>query len=532
MTDNNSLAPPVVVAASMRTSQIFLIMLALLHGALILFLTLKSPPNLYNSPDEAANAFFASGITSDSHLARPAPRPELPSSVVPRGIRRSGDTLIPVGFVSVPVFLGLIAKIVGTQGLPILLAGVSVLSLFAWYSFVRTLFGRALALLAAALLTLHPMVIYWNARPFMPNALFIAFVIFTLFFASRLIRVPGVKRRVTSIFLGIFWGLTVAFRPQEGLWLLAIPLTFFLVRILRRRLAWTFFVPGALIPLGALLVFQRLLYGGVLRTGYHLTSPSASSLHLIQNIIFPFGFDLPRVGEVALYYLGVMIWWFAGLWILGIVLALKKGDRLRRRVRIAALISLGLASWLLFYYGSFEFYDRFDQVTISLGTSFTRYFLPFYVASTIPAAYALLFLRKRLGAFIMCAVIFFVTLASIQLAVFATDESLTAILATLRQNGELKTKLLQVTPADAIIFTERSDKIFYPDREVVTVFRSPKFDQPRFAELYPFNLYYETIADKDVIALENQKFWGPHGLKAVDMIDLGYRHSLYKLIRI
>ncbi len=556
--NTNNLAPPIGTAAGMRLSQILLIVLALLHGALILFVTHASPPGMYNSPDEAANAFFASGVAEDGHLARPVVRPELPTSVVPRGINRRSNTLIPVGFVSVPIFLGVIAKVVTTNGLPIFLAALSVLSLFAWYSFVRTLFGRALALLATVLLTLHPMLIYWGARPFMPNALFMSFVFFTLFFVGRLSRAPGAppargvslqssgiafekpvyalaesKRRTSSAFLGFCWGIAVALRPQEGIWLLSIPAAFLFIHMLRRRLSWTLAIISAFIPLGGLLLLQRMLYGGVLRSGYHLTSPLVSPLHLVQNLIFPFGFHIERAATVALWYLGIIIWWYAILWIAGIILGMRDtADPIQKRVQVAGLVSIALALWFLFYYGSFEFYDRFDHSVVSLGTSFTRYFLPFYAASTIPAAYALLRLRKYAGAFAVCAVIFFIAIFSVHLTVFATDESFVSILSVLRQNQEVKANMLKETPADAIILTERADKIFYPEREVITVFRNPKFDQPRFEELYPFNLYYETIADKDVVAAENQKFWEPHGLRAVSPMDLGYRHTLYKLTRI
>ena len=57
-----------------------------------------------------------------------------------------------------------------------------------------------------------------------------------------------------------------------------------------------------------------------------------------------------------------------------------------------------------------------------------------------------------------------------------------------------------------------------------------KFHQPDFEALYGLNLYYETIADEDFVAFENERFWGPHHLRAVDPVDIGYRHKLYKLV--
>ena len=95
------------------------------------------------------------------------------------------------------------------------------------------------------------------------------------------------------------------------------------------------------------------------------------------------------------------------------------------------------------------------------------------------------------------------------------------------RNLEIRARALEILPEDAVVLTDRSDKIFFPYREVVTRFR--KFHQPDFEELYGLNLYYETIAAQEVVDFENERYWGPHYLRATDPVDLGYRHTLYKL---
>ena len=548
--NSNVLQRPLIVGVSARLPKILLTIIALSHGVLILFLALNTPADFYNAPDEAANAMFARGIKEEGQLIRPITRPDLPSSVVPRGVHRTRQGLIPVGVVSVPIILGSLAKVAGIKGVPFVIALFCSLGILAWYHFLRPLFGNKLAIIASQILALHPFVLYWGGRPFMPNALFLSLLLISLFFLSRVLWPTGpsrssteavvfekpfsvepmFRRRASSCMFGFFLGLAIAVRPQEGVWVILIPLILLLRPSLRRFLAWQFFIPAFLLPIGSLLVAQTTLYGAPLQTGYHLTPAASSPLHLIQALLFPFGFNAERVATVAYAYLFKIVWPFAGLTAIGILsLLLKKNGVVGERLRKAATFTLLLGLWLLFYYGSFEFYDRFDHNPVSIGNSFGRYFLPLYVLSSIFIASALLMIRKYVGRFITVMVVCGITVFSLALVFWGSDESFARIAGVSRENREIKTAILEATPLDAIILTDRADKILYPEREVVTVFRSAKFSQSRFEELYTYSLYYDTIASPEVVAIENEKFWGPHGLRAIEPVPVGYRHTLYRL---
>lgn len=547
----NVLQGPLAVGVGARLPKILLTIVALFHTVLLLFLSLNTPADFYNSPDEAANASFTRGIKENGQITLPSSSADLPSSVVPRGIHRTEQGLVPVGMVSVPLILGSLAKVVGTKGVPFVIALLGGLGIIAWYHFLRPLFGSRLALVSGQILALHPFVLYWGARPFMPNALFLALLLIALFFLGRVLwptssargstenRIifeksfaiePVLRRRASSCMFGLCLGLAIAVRPQEGVWISLIPLALLLRGSLRRLISWSLFIPAFLLPIGSLLLAQATLYGAPLQTGYHLTPPSASPLHFIQALLFPFGFDGARIGSVAYYYLFEIIWPFAILAFLGIVSFLfKKNGVVGARLRQAAFVTLMLTLWLLFYYGSFEFYDRFDHGFVSMGSSFSRYFLPLYVLSSIFIASALLAIRKYAGRLIGAIVVCAMTVFSLAIVFWGSDESFARIAVVARENQEIKANVLSATPPEAIILTDRSDKIFYPSRSVVTVFRSAKFSQSRFEELFPYLLYYDTIASPEVVAVENEKFWGPHGLKAIEPVDLGYRHTLYKL---
>ena len=286
----HTLEPPLAVAAGSRISKIILGLIAVMHGALLLYLPLNSPKDLYNSPDELAAVFFAEGLAEDGHLARRVLHDGLPSSVTPRSMLRADDAFVPVGFVSFPVLLGGLTAILGSTGALLALALLSALSLLAWYGFLRVIFGERLGFISTLITAFHPFVLYWSARPLMPNGWFLAFVFFALYFISRLFRAPqiavpqseavqlerptagqsGYRRFIYSAAAGLSLGLTVTLRPQEGLWLLGIPLYIAAVKSLRRKISPAFLLTALGVPILALLLLQNYLYGSPPWTRRHL----------------------------------------------------------------------------------------------------------------------------------------------------------------------------------------------------------------------------------------------------------------------
>lgn len=544
----NHLQEPLALTAVKRLPFVLLTLVLTVHAVLLLFVTLSAPRGLYNSPDEMATAFFAQGFAADGHLARPVVQQGLPSQVAPRGVLRANDTFIPVGFASVPVVVGLLTKAFGLRGAMVFISFLSTLALAAWFGFLRRIFGIRLAFLATMLTAAHPAVLYWGARPLVPNILFLSCVLFALFFIGRVVsgkarallsvdetelaapptEEPKTRMRFFSFLGGLTLGIAVALRPHEGMWLALIPAGVLMFRRLRQKISWALFLLPALLPLGGLLVLQNELYGTPLRTGYHLTPAGLSVLALVRRLIAPFGIDLAHIGNTSYHYMLEFGWWIIVLALVGIFLvALKRNGQLTRRLRLIALAAGALAIWFLIFYGSFEVPDRFDRAPASIGTSFTRYFLPLYVLTVPFAAYALFALRRRLGRVVVAALVPLAVILSLRVVWWGSDESVLRIVAVLNENKALRERMLEVLPSDAAVFTDRFDKILFPHREVVAGFR--KFHQPDFEALYELNLYYETIADEDFVAFENEKFWGPHRLKAVDPVGLGYRHKLYKL---
>lgn len=543
---SHTLEPPLVAAAGPRISKIILGLIVVLYGALLLYLPINSSGNLYNSPDEMAVAFFAQGLAQDGHLARTVSRPGLPSPVTPRSILRTNDTFVPVGFVSFPVLFGGFVALLSFKGALGVLAILGALSLLAWYGFLRSIFGAKIALLSVMLTAMHPFVLYWAARPLVPNAWFISLIFLGLYFLSRALKVsfqtlpqggvhfetplarqPKTNRILYAALSGLTLGLALSLRPQEGIWLIIVPLYLLAVPRLRKRISLLIFLIFAAIPTSGLLLLQKSLYGSIFNTGYNLTPLSAGGWSNILNVIAPFGVNFKRIGAVILNYWIYLNDWFIVLVILGLgFIGLRQDGRLLKRLRLWGLALALAALWLIIFYGSFEVRDRVDTLP-SIGTSFTRYFLPFYVLTIPLAAYGLFRLRSRFGKMLLTLIVPVGVILSLQLVFWSTDESLVRIPRVLAENNALRERLLKVLPEDAVVLTDRADKILFPYREVVGGFR--KFNQPDFEQLYGLNLYYETIADKQVVDFENEFYWGPHRLRAVDGVDLVYRHTLYRL---
>ncbi|MBI2551942.1 glycosyltransferase family 39 protein [Candidatus Uhrbacteria bacterium] len=546
----STLEPPLVSAGSGRISKAAVILVALAHSAFIFFVSLSFPRGIYNSPDEAANALFARQMQQATSVRVPTLIKDAPAFVAPRSIKRAGNTFIPVGFISFPTLFGILAKALGTTGTLALTAILSGLTVGAWYGFIRRIFGATIGLFSAILYGLHPAVLYWGARPFYPHALFISTTILALYFLGRTVRLrhergaadqeilkenptasqPLVKKRAASFLAGLMAGVAVTLRPTEGLWLAPVFFAVFALRALRRRVALIPLALGGLFPIFAILALQNRLYGSPFKTGYPELFQPKNLADTVSILVTPFGFDLARTAQVGWEYLARLFWWYALLIVIGVAALFLRKSTTARRMRWWGLGVLLLTLFFLQFYGSWLLRDRLDLLP-SLGTSFTRYFLPLYLLTTPLAAYGLRVIQfRRFGKILaVCAGIFFLFFSARTL-LWSSDENLVELNAVLRENIKVREHILSLTPADSIILTDRADKIIFPSREVVARFRDLTAEQ--FRELRPYPLYYETILNEMDVAKENEQFWRRAGLYAADMILLPGRHRLYKLVKL
>lgn len=548
MASRGILEPPVLTPFGQRLTKTLVAIVALSFGVFLFFLSGGLPAGIYNSPDETANFFLIAQMQKETNLRALVRIPGAPNFVAPRSLRRQEETFVPVGFLGFPVLAGLLAKIITLRGLAIFNAVLGAGMILAWAGFCRRLFGSTVGILSALLLALHPAVIYWSARPFYPHAFYLAAVVFSLYTLMRALRFkhergrlqreilqeqptiaqPLLKKHVTSFLSGFLAALAFTLRPPEAVWLGVVFLVVLFRKTLRRKISVALLILGGALPLFMLLLLQYFMYGNPLRTGYPLTPADTTIMGVARLAVAPFGLDISRLAQVAGQYLLQFPWWYTLLIGTGIIMCAVRHSSTSRRMRYWALGTLLVALFLLQFYGSLTLHERLDSAP-SLGTSFTRYFLPIYLLLTPLAAYGLRLIQfARVGRLLTVGLCLLFGFLTIRAVIWSSDESFLSMRAVLQENLAVRERALTIIPPEAIILTERSDKIFFPYREVVARFRDLRPEQ--FAELEKYPLYYETILTISEVAQENANFWSKVGLSARDVVPLGGRHTLYKLV--
>lgn len=488
----------------------------------------------WDSPDEMANAFWAGRVaTGDSLVIRDTLVGIGRGAVHPRSFAVVAGALMPGSF---PGLLFIYGMLNGFLRLPIWLLTplITALAGLALARSLKPLFGERAAFWSGLLFFGHPAVIYYTSRGLFHNMLGIDLLIFAAYaLASRPCeRLWGARRAdIDAIAAGGLFGLAMLTRLSEAVW--AVPLLVLLVWKLGpkpgRRLAWI--MVGASLPLFLLLEFNAAIYGSPLRTGYVIpTTPVADAVAVGAVAASPFAFHLRQALHNANAY-GLRIFWWISLPSAAGFLIWLFGRRNRNRdenwYAAAALLT---AVWLAAFYGSWAVQDRYDS-TVTIGTSYARYFLPAYVLALPFAVKAFTFvsgaMRRRRAALFEAVIV--VAALSVNIAVLGGDEGLRAVRATLAENAAKKPALLAAIPADAVVLTRRFDKVLFPDRlRVVPVFDAASFDAVAELSSYALIYYYGLDADpgeRDLVTRES----GARGLRLEQVATPWPGESLFRI---
>ncbi|HTK60707.1 MAG TPA: hypothetical protein VL283_05905 [Candidatus Baltobacteraceae bacterium] len=452
-----------------------------LIAALALFLAValwygRPIDGVWNSPDETANAFWAARVASGEPLRVEDALVASAAGVIhPRSMVVSGGALVPGSFPGIILLYGVFTflfKIPFFIYTPILtaLAGLCLGLL------VSRLFDRKVGFWTAALFFVHPAVLYYGARGMFHNVLFIDAVVFAaaLFVLRPLSTFFGARALADDAMGGFILAWALVIRTSEAVWVLPAFAAFlpFAGKQRWRRLAIALI--GALVPIIVFMRINATLYGSPFRTAYSSSAPVAAETESVAPTaepavtpatILPFGLH-PRLAAHNVWNYGLKLFWWQSIlaaagfawWIYGY----RKATSPQKVYALAALLT---AAWLAALYGSWRILDRFDPADVTVGTSYVRYFLPAYVASLPFAALALVrfagLVRKPAA---IPAVLVLCAAFSVHLTVFAGDESLRAVRRTLEGNAVKKATLLEWIEPEAVVMTERFDKLLVPER--------------------------------------------------------------------
>ncbi len=510
-------------------------------------------PGKFDSPDENANFFLTQRFAQGLSLSIKEPLTEIADIVAPRSLVVSQGAILPGSFLGLILLYGFFGKIFGLSILGFLTPLFSAIGVVAFYVLVKKFFQPSTAILSALLLAVHPAFLYWSARSFFHNALFFdLFVIGLSLLSVVLMKSPFEamserKRKAILFGSGLSIGAAVAVRTSEVIWI-ALVLVFFIVYFrttFLRSGGWWVFPLGIAIPLIPIVVLNGQLYGNPLSFGYSIglddetttqvASPASSFFRAVE-LIFPFGIQF-ETAAVNFWNYGLKLLWFPSLLtLLGIFMTWRSSSAQQMGKLWATTLGF-ISLWLVVYYGSWEFHDNPDPTKITLGTSYTRYWLPLY-AFGIP--YAAIALRRlltlsvlpfsiwhRVRPVIVVVTVLIVVQFSSSLVITDDEEGLVAVRTHTIEYRNMAARVVRETPENAVIIAGRADKVLFPERKVIyRVDRPEEFAGVRnLLETVPVFIYVPPTEALRTV----RRFWEERGFRIETETSLSENELLLRL---
>ena len=414
---------------------------------------------------------------------------------------------------------------------------------------------------------MHPAYWYYSARGMFPNVLFVDLLIIGFFLLWRAFHSRAI---FLFFFSGLCVGTALIVRLSELPWVFSLTLFIWICSIRRFRVWGTvLFLSGVLCMFALLFYYNDQIYGNPLSSGYMQIDTESSGAHIQKafstaregeimraywwrdiasslklamdpflKYIFPFGF-VPDVFKKNFFTYGIsLFWWFTVPAVIGMCGLFFQGIRsIRARLYpkewgyICAVLLAG--AWLVPFYGSWVVSDTISG-EVTLGNSYVRYWLVLYCLTIPFAAYTLCHLAavarsrivKNIALPLFCAVF---ALYSFQGAFLQETDGLFAVS---KHIGEYRSGFSRMAPfleKDAVIFSSRSDKIFFPQRRA-----AQSFDRYEEVEIIPTVLkktqvYYYGL-DQAVVTSVTKKYFSPRGLRLEYMPDASGDESLYRVV--
>ncbi len=474
-------------------------------------LILVNPSQLYVSPDETANAYFAS-LFSESGSFRGSfdvLADSIDGQLHPRSTVSIDGVLLPGSFLGLPFIYGVIAAFVGSWVFWILTPLLTILAAIAWGRVIDRFTNPLIGKLSFGLFLLHPAVWYYSARGLMHNVLFVDLLILSVWmFVVRPLKRSKESRGIwNDILAGLFLGLALFVRTSEAYWIVGGILLFALAwcrQISYKRLPAVFV--GLLFGITILLGMSTLTYGSPFHTGYTIGTTQIEDLLSTDSLdaltTLPFGFHPMNAWRHFLAYGVEMFWWLSALTLFGFFILFSQKRHawsVRSSIMIATLISM----WLVFMYGSWEIHDNPDSTQITMANSYVRYWLPMYLFSTPMIAAAIVWIAER-GRTVLARTLLVITLCLLIVgfnvhAVFLQgQDGLVSMRAEIHESELIQASVLRLTPGDAVIIVDRADKLFFPHRRVLYPLRNEATYKVMQSLVSQAPLYYYGISFPDV----------------------------------
>ncbi|MCX6744220.1 MAG: hypothetical protein NTX82_01715 [Candidatus Parcubacteria bacterium] len=469
------------------TRFMILVILGIMFFFIYSFLIFGNSGHHFTWPDETANYFFINNYIEHSSFSVAEPLNKIAANLVkPRSFNVYQGNLVPGSFLGMLLIYGLIGKIVGMGLVQFLTPLLAVLAGIFFYKILLRLFEPKIAFISTILFYLNPAWWYYANFSMLPNIAFLSLLIIGIYYLLKIDK--GVKQKnILYVILGsLFIALALTIRTNEFLWILG--LVGFLLLVYRQKVKWQYILIG-LAVLAAVFMpifyYNQTTYGNFLSFGYlrlengsSLTSQlptefktaGADIVSFVKFLIMPFGIH-PKTALISIYsYFVSLFWWLFVAGALGLVFFIKKYNNKEHAVYFLAAISVSL--YLIIYYGSWVFVDLMTLRLNRIGISYVRYFLPVYIF-TLPLAAIFYeqvinyFRHKKLRIILslgLCLAIIYFSLYSL---FFSGNDNLISIKQNIKDYNQINQKVIGMIEPNAVIISQRSDKIFFPERKVI-----------------------------------------------------------------
>ncbi|PLX27838.1 hypothetical protein C0583_01210 [Candidatus Parcubacteria bacterium] len=555
------------------------------------------------SPDETANYIFAKLFAQTGKLILEESYNVIADDIMrPRSFRSDNGEIKPVSFLGIILIYGSIAKIFSYKIIPYLTPLLASIGIFYFYLFVSKIFGKNIAFISAILLSFFPPLVYYTARSMFHNVLFTMLSLVSLFYLYLVAEKHKPIKRIKNLYsnkffesyiyavlAGIFFGLAAITRTSELLWLLPMVVVLYIFNVKKvgfiKPVIFLIFVFVAMTPM---FYFNHKLYGSYYFGGYPEMNESISTLaksgselisiesvgnferlksilKTIKNTIFHFGYDYEQSKLMFGKYFKEMfsyLYWGA---VIGFVLFLFAYKKIKYKHLVYIIFYSFISFILVSYYGSWEFFDNPDKAAVTIGNSYTRYWLPVYMGA-IPFLAVLivkfsniinlilkvrvieededgdndqeqvsLFSESRKTVYSKNALRFIiVSVFAVYFAHFVLYGSEEGLIVTAKNAKAMESewsKVLELTEENSVIVTRYHDKLFFPERKVVVGLFNDIEMNDRYAVLAnELPIYYYNFSFRDVdLEYLNERRLAESGLGIELVAEINDKFSLYRL---
>ncbi|HEX9664846.1 MAG TPA: glycosyltransferase family 39 protein, partial [Patescibacteria group bacterium] len=451
---------------------------------------------ILNSPDETAHYFFSRIFAEETTLQFFEPLNFLSNNgLKPRSVKVINGYLTPGGFIGLNIIYGSLAKIFGVKAVYFFTPFMAALAVLFFYGLIKIIFDQRIAFVSALLLLIQPAFWYYASRGLLPNVLLVSLLIIGFYFLLKAFEISKIKVYWQWLFAGLAGGLislALTVRPTEYLWVGLILITLFFGYIKRLSFIKIFlFLVAAFLAFCPVFYHNTIVYGQPYLTGYSLSDTKyalqpdleerpiltgefmAAPPLLNQGIwkfVYPFKFHPNNIIRNFVNFYLKFFWWLNILAAVGLIIYLVKYGLEKSKIIYLALLST-ISAWLIVYYGTWLFFDNITPDRITIGTSYVRYWLPSFILSlpliSLVILYVLkvrrLFFKILLGVVLGAAIL----LMNARITLWQGEESLRANLENLLDYQRKAENVFQLTPPEAVIITNRTDKLFFPERRVM-----------------------------------------------------------------